>query len=207
MTTPAQVDALLDPTIIELARRGDTNAFARIVQRYQTPVYNLAYRMLGDPAEAEDAAQETFLRAYAQFRRYRADRKFASWLLSIAAHYCIDRLRRRKFQWLSLDTENVQESLPTCAPGPEEMAFEHEREAEIQQLLQRLPPASRAIVALKYWNDLSMEEIAQVTGDSVSNVKVKLFRARQAMARELEHQTRCKGTAPHRMEKAVSRVR
>lgn len=197
----------LDQATIELARRGDTNAFARIVQRYQSPVYNLAYRMLGDRAEAEDAAQETFLRTYAQLKHYRTDQKFASWLLSIAAHYCIDRLRRRKFQWLSLDEESAQETLPTSAPGPEELAFEHERVEEVQQLVQKLNPASRAIVVLKYWNDLSVEEIAQVTGDSVAAVKVKLFRARQAMARELQRQTRGTQSIPHGMEKAISHVR
>ncbi len=197
----------LDPTIIELAQRGNTNAFAQIVQRYQTPVYNLAYRMLGDTAEAEDAAQETFLRAYAQLKRYRTDQKFATWLLSIDAHYCIDRLRRRKFQWLSLDDENAQETFPAPALGPEESALVHEREDQVQRLMQKLPPAARAVVVLKYWNDLGVEEIAQMTGDSVSAVKVKLFRARQAMARELQQQTRREAAAPRGFEKAVGHVR
>ncbi len=198
----------LDLATIELAQRGNANAFARIVQRYQTPVYNLSYRMLGDRAEAEDAAQETFLRAYAQLKRYRTDQKFASWLLSIAAHYCIDRLRRRKFQWLSLDDENASETFPTPGQGPEETAFEHERTEEVQALLQKLPPASRAVVVLKYWNELGVEEIAQMTGDSVSAVKVKLFRARQAMAREMQQQqTRRDATAPRGFQKAAGHVR
>ncbi len=175
----------LDPAVIEQARHGDTQAFAQIVQRYQAPVYNLAYRMLGNASDAEDAAQETFLRVYSQMARYRPEQKFATWLLSIAAHYCIDRLRRRKFQWLSLDQESIQETLPASTPDPEETAFVHEREEQVQKLLQKLSPASRAVVILKYWNDLEVEEIAKMTGDSVSSVKVKLFRARQAMAREL----------------------
>ncbi len=179
----------LDPAVIEQARRGDTQAFSQIVQRYQAPVYNLAYRMLGNSADAEDAAQETFLRVFAQLKRYRPEQKFATWLLSIAAHYCIDRLRRRKFQWLSLDTETIQETLPASTPDPEETAFTHEREAQVQQLVQKLSPSSRAVVILKYWNDLEVDEIAAMTGDSVSSVKVKLFRARQAMARELQERT------------------
>lgn len=199
--------AELDPVIIGLAQRGDTSAFAQIVQRYQTPVYNLAYRMLGNPTEAEDAAQETFLRAFAQFKRYRPEQKFATWLLSIAAHYCIDRLRRRKFQWLSLDEENAAEVFPTSAPGPEEITLSHEREKEVQQLLQKLAPASRAIVILKYWNDLSVEEIAQLTGDSVGSVKVKLFRARQAMAREMQQRTQSGGVVPRSLEKAAGHAR
>ncbi len=201
--------AELDPAVIELARRGDTRAFALIVQRYQAPVYNLAYRMLGNAADAEDAAQETFLRVFAQLKGYRAEQKFATWLLSIAAHYCIDRLRRRKFRWLSLDQESVQETLPAQTPDPEETAFVHEREEQVQQLLSKLPPASRAVVVLKYWNDLDVDEIAAMTGDSVSNVKVKLFRARQAMAREIQERPLDAKPLPQtqRLERVVSHAR
>jgi RNA polymerase sigma-70 factor, ECF subfamily len=197
----------LDQTIIERARRDDTDAFARIVQHYQTPVYNLAFRMLGDAAEAEDAAQETFLRAYAQLKGYRPERKFATWLLSIGAYYCIDRLRRRRFQWVSLDEASMQETVATLAPGPEETAFARERAEEVQALLQKLAPASRAVVVLKYWNDLDVDTIAQVTGDSAGAVKVKLFRARQLLAREMQHRMRREGALEHGLEGAVGHAR
>ena len=82
------------------ARTGDAAAFSKLVEAYQTPVYNLAYRMLGNAAEAEDAAQETFIRAYTRLNTYDPDRKFSSWLLAIASHYCIDVLRRRRIQTL-----------------------------------------------------------------------------------------------------------
>ncbi len=197
----------LDRATIEQARRGDTQAFARIVQRYQSPVYNMAYRMLGDPNEAQDAAQETFLRAFAQLKSYRPDQKFASWLLSIAAHYCIDRLRRRRFHWLSLDEPSAEETLPSREAGPEETAFAHERAEEVQQLVAKLAPAARAVVILKYWNDMDIDEIARVTGDTPGNVKVKLFRARQAMAREMRQLGREGGRAAQRLEKAPAHVR
>lgn len=202
-----QVKTELDPAIIELARRGDTRAFAQIVQRYQSPVYNLAYRMLGNPADAEDAAQETFLRVFAQLKSYHANQKFATWLLSIAAHYCIDRLRRRKYQWISLDQDNVQETVPASTPDPEEMAFAHEREEQVQQLLQKLSPPARAVVILKYWNDLDVQEIAHMTGDSVSSVKVKLFRARQAMAREMQKASPTSSPLSRGLERATSHAR
>lgn len=76
-------------TWIQQAQKGDTDAFARLVQRYQTPVYNLAYRMLGERMEAEDAAQETFLRAFRNLSQYDPARPFRNWLLSITAHYCV----------------------------------------------------------------------------------------------------------------------
>lgn len=176
---------LEDQLLVERAQRGDKKAFAQLVESYQTPVYNLAYRMLGNANDAEDAAQETFLRAYAQLRRFHADRKFATWLLSIGAHYCIDRLRGRKFRWLSLDEESLTEALASGAPEPEDELLRRESEQEISNLLERLSPASRLAVVLRYWYDQSIDEIAGTTGDSLGAVKVRLHRARQALAREM----------------------
>src|SRR6188474_3634572 len=87
------------------AQQGSDEAFTRLVEEHQTHVYNLCYRMLGEPEAAEDAAQESFLRAYQNLQRYDRNRPFATWMLSIAAHYCIDRLRRRKFTIFSIDQE------------------------------------------------------------------------------------------------------
>src|SRR5258708_40025145 len=88
------------------AQHGSEEAFTRLVESYQTHVYNLCYRMLGEPESAEDAAQETFLRAFHHLHRYDQKRPFATWLLSIAAHYCIDRLRPRKFLMSSIDEDD-----------------------------------------------------------------------------------------------------
>lgn len=178
----------MEPHVIAAAQRGDKLAFAQIVAEFQTPVYNLAYRMLGNRNDAEDAAQETFLRAYAQFHSYDAKQNFGTWLLSIAAHYCIDRLRRRKFQWLSYDDPRWDETAPPLAaadPTPEQQALAQEREEQVQQALQKLPPQYRLVLVLKYWNELSLEEISQLTGDNVGTIKVKLFRARQMLAKHL----------------------
>ncbi len=173
--------------LAERALQGDQQAFARLVELYQTPVYNLAYRMLGNANDAEDAAQETFLRAYSQLKRFRLDQKFATWLLSIAAHYCIDRLRRRsRLTWLSLEDQALTESLPSDAPEPDSELLRNEDQHEVEQLLDRLNPSSRLVVVLRYWYDQSVEEIARTTGETVSSVKVKLHRARQTMARELK---------------------
>ena len=186
--------------LVAHAQRGDHHAFAQLVDKYQTPVYNLAYRMLGNANDAEDAAQETFLRAYAQLKRFHADQKFATWLLSIAAHFCIDRLRRRRFLWLSIDDETFTESLVSELPAPDAEILRHENEQEIAELLERLAPAYRLVVVLKYWHDQSVGEIAQTTGDSVSAVKVKLYRARQMMAHEMETAS---GPTPVRAARAV----
>jgi RNA polymerase sigma-70 factor, ECF subfamily len=178
-----------EPNTVEKARRGDSEAFVELVQHYQTPVFNLAYRMLGNAADAEDAAQETFLRAYTQLAGFVPGRKFASWLLGIAAHYCIDRLRRAKFSGPSLDDEDWRDRLAADAPLPDDVVLAHEQQQDAQRLLNGLPPAYRAVVVLKYWSDLSMEEIARATGDTPGAVKVKLYRARQAMARAAAKQS------------------
>lgn len=178
----------MEPQIIAAAQRGDKAAFAQIVAEFQTPVYNLAYRMLGNRNDAEDAAQETFLRAYSQLKTYDPGQSFGTWLLSVAAHYCIDRLRRRKFQWLSFDDPRWDESAPSLIsdlPSPEASALRKEREEEVQRALQKLAPQYRMVLVLKYWNDLSLEEISQITGDNVGTVKVKLFRARQMLGKQL----------------------
>jgi RNA polymerase sigma-70 factor (ECF subfamily) len=177
---------LEDQVLAQRAQQGDKGAFTQLVEMYQTPVYNLAYRMLGNANDAEDAAQETFLRAYTQLKKFHVDQKFATWLLSIDAHYCIDRLRRRKILWLSLEDEIISDSLTSDAPKPDDEALRHESQQEIEKLLDRLSPPNRLAVVLFYWHDLSIEEISKTTGDSVSAVKVKLFRARQALARELQ---------------------
>lgn len=171
--------------IIRSAKRGDPRAIEWLVERYQTPVFNLAYRLMGDAAEAEDAAQETFVRAYRQLHTYDVERRFSTWLLSITSHYCIDRLRRRKRSGPSLDDEGWGESLAVDQPEPDEKLIERERAEEVQELLGTLPDGYRTVIALKYWSDLPVETISRLTGDSVANVKVKLYRARQALAKAL----------------------
>ena len=98
------------------AQQGDDDAFTQLVETYQKPVYNLCYRMLGEPDTAEDAAQETFMRAYQNLHRYDSSRAFGTWILSIAAHYCIDRLRKKKFSVFSMDAEDDNPALMGISP-------------------------------------------------------------------------------------------
>jgi RNA polymerase sigma-70 factor (ECF subfamily) len=168
---------------VEQAREGDKQAFGHLVEAYQRPVYNLTYRMLGNPDEAEDAAQETFLRAYANLRKYNSDHKFSTWLFSIANHHCIDRLRKRRITWLSIDDNPVLGNLEGDTPRPERSAIRREESGEIQHLLNQLEPAYRMPLILRYWEEYSYEEIAQAMDLSLAAVKSRLFRARQQMAK------------------------
>ncbi len=175
-----------EPADITAARRGNAAAFTRLVEAYQRPVYNLAYRMLGNADEAEEAAQETFLRVYTQLGTYQPGRKFSSWLLSIASHHCIDVLRRRRLTWLSIEDEEAPaEMLTSDAPGPEDTMLQNEQETTVRKMLATLPPDYRLPVVLRYWHELSYEEIAEATHSTVSAVKSKLFRARAMLANQV----------------------
>ncbi len=182
-----------DPTVLEwvqAALNGDQDAFAEIVHAYQDAVYNLCYRMLGERGDAEDAAQEAFLRAYLNLKRYDTARSFKTWLLSIASNYCIDRLRRRRLSWLSLDDEPTETSLSLASddPEPEPLTLRREHSAAIQALLNTLSPDYRAVVILRYWYDYSYAEIADIMDTTESAVKSRLFRARQALADRIDPQ-------------------
>ncbi|MGI6380848.1 MAG: sigma-70 family RNA polymerase sigma factor [Anaerolineae bacterium] len=168
------------------ASQGDEDAFAKLVEAYQRPVYNLAYRMLGSTGEAEDAAQETFLRAFTRLHTYDPGRKFSSWILSIGSHYCIDRLRRRRGKTVSMEELMTERWLPDEAPKPEQQMLEGEREALIQNVLQDVAPQYREVLILRYWQDCSYEDIADITDTSVSAVKSRLHRARNALGEALE---------------------
>ena len=167
------------------AQQGSDEAFTNLVETYQKHVYNLCYRMLGEPESAEDAAQETFLRAYQHLHRYDRKRPFATWLLSIAAHYCIDRLRRRKFSMASIDQDEEEGGfeLPDAdAPNPESEVVHNEQLEQMQGLLKRLDSVDRAAIVLRYWNDCSEAEIAEALNLTVSAVKSRLHRARRELA-------------------------
>jgi len=168
------------------AQQGNDEAFTKLVEEHQTHVYNLCYRMLGEPEAAEDAAQETFLRAYQNLHRYDRNRSFATWLLSIGAHYCIDRLRRRKLSVFSIDEENEDgtsfEIRDAAAPDPETESVKREARDRLHVLLKDLDETDRAAIVLRYWYDCSEIEIADSLKLTVSAVKSRLHRARRALA-------------------------
>jgi len=169
---------------LEQARRGDKNAFGQLIEAYQGPVYNLAYRMLGNSGEAEEAAQEAFIRAYTRLDSYDPAHKFSTWLLSITSNFCIDQIRKRRAVLLSID-----EPLPPHpalhsdnSKGPEAAYIAQEREQMVQGLMNELPEEYRQAVVLRYWYDMSYEEIADAQETTVSAVKSRLFRARRILA-------------------------
>ncbi len=177
-----------DVVLVRRTLTGDQDAFTLLVEKYKDPVYNVAYRMLGNATEAEDVAQETFVRAYTQLRTYKDSHRFSTWLLSIASHLSIDQLRRRRFLALPLENVPFLEWIADLGAGPEQAAVQGETSDEMQRLLQQLPPKYRAVLVLRYWHDLSYEEIANVLHLTPALVKARLHRARELVARRMHAQ-------------------
>jgi RNA polymerase sigma-70 factor (ECF subfamily) len=167
--------------ILQKALQKDDGAFAELVEKYQSPVYNLCFRMLGSEVEAEDAAQETFWRAYQALNRYDPNRSFITWLLSIAAHLCIDQQRKRKVTIIEMD-EYEDFDIADRSPQPEARVIHRQEEEIIARSLNQLSDLDRAAVILRYWQGFSEEEIASSLSLTVSAVKSRLHRARLQLA-------------------------
>ena len=187
---------------LDQALKGDQQAFAQLVEMYQRPVFNLCYRMLGTAEDAEDASQETFLRAYRSMQRYDTSRSFITWLLSIAAHYCIDQMRRRRYPIISIEDLTVPD-LPDHSPGMEARLGNKQERERIRNLLQTLDPTDRAAVVLYYWYDYSYDEISQALSLTIPAIKSRLHRARRAMAeswKENERKVEIPGRFAHKSQ-------
>jgi RNA polymerase sigma-70 factor (ECF subfamily) len=164
---------------IARAQDGDDMAFANLVDAYQAPIFNLCYRILGDTAAAEDAAQESFLKAYRHLRRYDPKRKFANWILTIASNHCVDMLRRRRIPTQPLETAALQGAL---MQAPEAVVIDAETSGRLQSLIEDLDPVDRAAIVLHYWYDMSLGEIGSSLRLTQSAVKSRMFRARRTLA-------------------------
>jgi RNA polymerase sigma-70 factor (ECF subfamily) len=164
------------------AQEGDEEAFTELVNAHQNRVYNLCYRMLGDSYEAEDAAQEAFIRAYKAMNKYDRTRSFSTWILSIAAHYCIDQLRKKRLKITNIE-ERPNLVLPDPGLNPELSLAEREKQLRIRSLLNVLSETDRAIVTMFYWYEFSYNEIAEALKLTPSAVKSRIHRARTQMAK------------------------
>lgn len=167
---------LSDDLLVGRALDGDKAAFTALVERYERPVHALARRMLQRPADAEDAAQETFVRAYLRLSSFRRGSNFRAWLLSITAHWCIDQLRRH--QALPLD---ACQSIAEKTDSPETQALRAERRREVRRQIATLPDNYRQVLELRYWQELSYAEVSAAIDEPPSTIRMRLFRAHRLM--------------------------
>jgi RNA polymerase sigma-70 factor (ECF subfamily) len=155
---------------------GNRQAFGRLVERYERPVYNVALRMLRNPEDARDVSQTVFLKAYQGLEKYDPQYKFYSWIYRIAINESLNVLRLR-----SREAGPVDDQVPSGDPGPAESLAEDAVQREVADAIEHLKPDYRAVIVLKYVADRSYEEIAGILGIEVKTVRSRLFTARQAM--------------------------
>jgi RNA polymerase sigma-70 factor, ECF subfamily len=175
----------LDPDLrlLEECRKGDARAFETLFRKHQTYVYNVALGMLCNSEDAADITQETFLRLHRNLDSFRGDSSFSTWLYRVAVNLCITELRRRgrsRFQFLEEIQHDEDSPLSEeIGPSPDEAIELEEQRQVVHKILGMLPPDYRAIMVLRHFQQLAYEEIADVLGLSLSQVKTRLFRARK----------------------------
>ena len=185
----ATLSALADRELIQNALAGRETSFEELVRRYQRPIAAYVYRMIGDYDVALDLTQEVFIRVYNSLRRYRSEFKFSTWIYKIAHNAAIDHLRRHAVREQALtsgiDGERREISIESRRLTPEQESESKERRSEIESVVQLLPTPYRELIVLRHSQDLSYDEIAEVTGLPLGTVKNRLFRAREAMRDQL----------------------
>ncbi|MFQ5527993.1 MAG: sigma-70 family RNA polymerase sigma factor [Thermoanaerobaculia bacterium] len=175
------------------AIKGSQEAYARLVAAYQRPLFSVIVRMVRDPALAEDLTQESFVKAFRALESFDTSRKFSSWLFTIAHNTTIDHVRRRQVSTVPLDGSNREDddrglahlAVATDASPEEDMAH-RELAGDLETALTRLRPEYAEVLVLRFQQDLSYEEIAEITCLPLGTVKTHLYRARKALAEALE---------------------
>jgi RNA polymerase sigma-70 factor (ECF subfamily) len=177
----AQTDDLY---YIEKTQSGDAAAFAFLVNRYKDMVYSIAIKILRDAAEANDIAQDSFIKAYRQIDKFEGKSKFSTWLYTITYRTAVTRLNDKRVETVSMDLEvdEIANDLPDQFDQLQAKQVKH----YVKKAIETLPPIDATLVTLYYINDLPIKEIEEITGMSKPNIKIKLFRARKVLEHKLK---------------------
>ncbi|QTD39780.1 RNA polymerase sigma factor SigW [Sporosarcina sp. Te-1] len=184
------MDELVNKRINEVLK-GNHEAFEEIVTMFQHRLYQVCYRMLGNRQEAEDIAQEAFVRAYVNIHTYDQKRKFSTWLFRIATNLCIDRIRKKKPDYY-LDAEvpgteglNMYSQIAASGDLPEEEVEKMETQERIQYEIGRLPDKYRSVIILRYMEELPLQEISDILELPLGTVKTRVHRGREALRKQM----------------------
>lgn len=178
---------LLDEDLARRAQQGDQDAFAELVRRYEKQIFSLAYRLCGDYDEAADLAQEAFLRIYQMLGRFDPEKKFFSWMYRVAHNSCINALSKRPANVTPVERaeEYMSEDTSGTAAGPEQNYLNQEIRSQIDVAIASLPDNYRDVIYLRYIEDLSYQQIANVLKLPVSTVETRLFRGKKQLQKKL----------------------
>ena len=161
---------------------GDTNAFSVLVDRYKDLVFTLAIRMMKNREEAEEVAQDTFIKMYKSLSKFKGDSKFSTWVYRVAYNTCLDRIKKNKRKQNTVAIDEYTEHEVKTIDNALDKIEAKERQMAIQQCMEELPSDDSFILTLFYFEELSLEEISKIVGLKPNNVKVKLFRSRKRLA-------------------------
>jgi RNA polymerase sigma-70 factor (ECF subfamily) len=174
------MNAPSDRDLILQARSGESEAFGELVTRYQMGVFNVCYRILHERREAEDLAQESFIRAYERINTFDIEREFGAWIRRVAANLCLNHLEAQK---VTVELDDERDADPT--QRPESVVEVNERSEQIRKALASLPANYRLVIELRHYQQMSYDEIAAQLNIPLSDVKSHLFRARKILAEKL----------------------
>lgn len=186
------MEALIKKRIKQVLK-GDQSAYGEIVEIYKDKVFQLCYRILGNRHEAEDMAQEAFIRAYINISSFNIDLKFSTWLYRIATNLCIDRIRKKKPDYY-LDAEvsgtdglTMYSQIASDSILPEDEIESLELQETIQREITKLPEKYRSVIVLKYIEELSLNEISEILDIPLGTVKTRIHRGREALRHQLRN--------------------
>jgi RNA polymerase sigma-70 factor (ECF subfamily) len=181
-----------DLSLVQAILKGDQDAFRQLVEKYQRSVYNITWRMVRNDEDARDLTQETFIRVYRGLGTYDQTRTFSTWLFRIATNLCIDHHRKKKMRTVSIDGSQIGDetrepmALPDHGPRPDRLHEVTSLAERIDSFLERLSPAYRAVLVLRYREQLSYEEMADVLDIPLGTVKARLHRAHRHLRNLME---------------------
>ncbi|WPO80215.1 RNA polymerase sigma factor [Flavobacterium sp. KACC 22761] len=182
------MSTLNDQHYIDRILQGETNLFAVLVDRYKDMIFTLSLKMVKNREEAEEAAQDTFIKAFNSLSKFKGDSKFSTWIYKISYNTCLDRLKKNKKEDLNISIDEFSSHLVKTMENALSALEDIERKQAIQKCLKLLPSDDNFLLTLFYFEDQSLEEIGKIMNINANNVKVKLFRSRQKLATILKTQ-------------------
>ncbi len=171
------MDQKIEAQIVAQVLKGDRQAYALLVEEYKSPIYNLAYRMTGNPEDAADLAQETFVRAFQHLQRFDPDKIFFTWLYTISLNIIRNHLRKKRDVAAEFEPGRAHLTGPIGdRENPEQLFIRNQQTTVLDACLQKLPVDLREAIILRFYSELSFEEVAAISGASVSAVKMRVYR-------------------------------
>lgn len=171
-----------DQHYINLIIEGDSNAFAVLVDRYKNMVFSLALKMVKNREEAEEVAQDAFIKVFKSITQFKGDSKFSTWIYKVTYNTCLDRIKKNSRVQNTIPIDDFSENQIKTVETVLDSIDERERSKTIQECIQLLPNEDGFLLTLFYFKEQSLEEISKVIDSNVNNVKVKLFRSRKKLA-------------------------